>query len=71
MERFNIWIEPVVVCLSSKGQERRAIDHASMDTENRDVSDQIALLCLAFGARCELAAINESTSTSNSGCPGL
>ena len=32
-----------------------------MDTENRDVSDQIALLCLAFGARRELVAINEST----------
>ena len=32
-----------------------------MDTENIDVLDQIALLCLAFGARRELAAINEST----------
>jgi hypothetical protein len=61
MERFNPLIEPVVVWVSSKGQERRTIDHVSMDTENIDMSDQIALLCLAFGARCELAAINEST----------
>ncbi len=51
MERCNLLIEPVVVCVSSKEQERRTIYHASMDTENRDVSDQIALLCLAFGAR--------------------
>jgi hypothetical protein len=51
MERFNILIEPVVVWLSSKGQEWRTIYHASMDTENIDVLDQIALLCLAFGAR--------------------
>jgi hypothetical protein len=61
MERFNVLIEAVVVWLSSKGQERRTIYHASMDTESIDVLDQIALLCLAFGARRELAAINEST----------
>ncbi len=39
MERFNVLIEAVVVWVSSKGQERRTIDHASMDTENRDVLD--------------------------------
>jgi hypothetical protein len=51
MQRFNLLIEAVIVWVSSKGRERRTIDHASMDTENIDVSDQIALLCLAIGAR--------------------
>jgi len=51
MERCNLLIEPVAVWFSSKGQERRTIYHVSMDTENIDMSNQIALLCLAFGAR--------------------
>ena len=49
MERFNIWIDPVVVWVSSKGQERRAIYHVCIDgyREHRRVrSDCPASSCI-------------------------